>query len=269
MKNFLIATALCVLSLPAFAGGGKDDPHKCANGAHDWPKCTVAQPSTPSTAQGQQATGTGTGTGIGTATATGTGGTGTGTATATSTGGTGTGGTSNSDASGTGGSNDLKNVGNDSSSSSFRALALSLPTPVFTPPMPISGCPNANVSQDAVGVAWGLFSHASGTINTDPCTAIIIYNALLAQCKWQSAQKVLNTLTVRVLPGYEPEKTGMLDLTVSECRSWNAPPPVVLLPPPAPNVVYVPSPPVACTQPPVAVQPKRAVKRKAAPTTCK
>lgn len=163
-------------------------------------------------------------------------------------GGTGTGGMSgaSSDAA-------LSNIGNshDESKSSFKALALSLPSPVFTPPLPISGCPQANVDQSALSVAGGmLFSHAKGTVNTDNCTAIIIYNAFLAQCKYESAQQVLNSLTVKILPDWKPQNTVNIDLTTRECVELQKP-----IPPANPtkivdNYIYVEKPAVACIEPP-------------------
>lgn len=113
----------------------------------------------------------------------------------------------------------LTGIGNstDQSQSSFKALAISLPTPVFTPPLPMSTCPQANVDQSAVAVGFGLFSHAKGSVNTDNCTAIIIYNSFLAQCKYESAQQVLNMLTVKVLPDWKAQNTVNIDLTTKEC----------------------------------------------------
>lgn len=172
----------------------------------------------------------------------------------------------NSDAS-SNSSSQLNGIGNstDQSSSSFRALAISLPSPVFTPPLPISGCPQANVEQRAGSVGWGFISGAKGDVVTDNCTAIIIYNALLEQCKYKSALKVLNGLTVKVLAGYVPEDTVDLDLTRVECQALKAP----VLPPPPVAAILIPPTPVACVQP--APSPvKRAVRKPAKPVAvCK
>lgn len=100
---------------------------------------------------------------------------------------------------------------------------VTLPAPVFTPPMPLSSCPSANVQQDAVAVGFNFFSKASGSINTDNCTAIIIYNAMLVQCKFASAERLLNDLTLKVLPNFKPEDATSMDLTRAECGALNAP----------------------------------------------
>lgn len=142
--------------------------------------------------------------------------------------------------SGTGGSNQLGNIsaGNDQSTSSFRSYLVNLPSAVFTPPLPMSTCPQANVDQSAVAIGWNFFSHAKGSVNTDNCTAIIIYNNFLEQCKFRSAHAILNSLTLKILPGFEAEKATWLDLTPAECAALKMPvvfPPV----PPVTNYVYV------------------------------
>lgn len=128
-------------------------------------------------------------------------------------------------------------AGNDTSSSSFRSYALALPSPVFTPPLPLSSCPQANVDQMAVAAGLGLFSYAKGTVNTDNCTAIIIYNAMLEQCKFASAQRVLNALSARVVPGFVADPISWIDLTPTECVALKKP---VIVLPPAPAAIFLP-----------------------------
>lgn len=128
----------------------------------------------------------------------------------------------------TGGSNSLGSVGNDNSSTSFRALALSLPSPVFTPPMPLASCPQANVEQEAHAVGWNFYSQAHGSVNTDNCTAIIVYNAMLEQCQYESAQYVLDALMVKVIPGFKGKSQSGLNLTPQQCHDLKAPPVAVV-----------------------------------------
>lgn len=121
------------------------------------------------------------------------------------------------------GSQQLSGVGNDNSSTSFRALALSLPSPVFTPPMPLASCPQANVEQEAHAVGWNFYSQAHGSVNTDNCTAIIVYNAMLEQCQYESAQYVLDALMVKVIPGFKGKSQSGLNLTPQQCHDLKAP----------------------------------------------
>jgi len=146
-----------------------------------------------------------------------------------------------------GGSNSLGNItagagsgGSVTDTSSFRSNMYVFPTPVFTPPLPMSGCPGANVDQQATSIGWSFFSHANGKVDTDNCTAIMIYNGLLDQCQYESARRLLKTLAVKVLPKFDPPKgQESMDLSPAECRALKAPP----LPPPPPE-------PMVMTQPP-------------------
>ena len=140
----------------------------------------------------------------------------------------------------------------------MRAYALALPTPVFTPPSPISGCPQANSESHAWGVGWNFISKADSTLNTDSCTLIIVYNSLLERCQWESADKVLTGLTQRALPGYTHSPRG-LDLTEEECRAWRAPPIPAVLPP-------EPQMPAPICAPPEKT--KRVARKPPAPYTC-
>lgn len=118
----------------------------------------------------------------------------------------------------------LSGIGNDNSSNSFKALAISLPTPVFVPPMPAIGdCPSATVTQSSRAVGWNFVSWADSRIDTDNCTTIKIYGSLMAQCKYRSAGVVLAHLTMKVLPEYRPEESGDVDLTEKECRELSLP----------------------------------------------
>ena len=149
-------------------------------------------------------------------------------------------------------------AGNDSSN--FRALALSMSQPAFTPPLPISGCPQANIEQRSISVVGGmLFSAARGDLITDNCTTIIIYNNLLARCKFKSASDVLDGLTKKVLAGYVPESKGDVDLSRDECEKLKLP----MLPPPAPVlnlVAAAPTPVVPACLPVKSAPQKRAAK---------
>lgn len=131
---------------------------------------------------------------------------------------------------------------NNGDSGSMRSYAVALPAPAFTPPLPIIGCPQANVEQSASAIGWNFASHAEGHINTDNCTAIMIYNAMLDRCAWQSAQVVLMTLTLKVLPGANmPVGADAVDMTTAECATWKSPP-VKLPPEVVTEIRYLPAP---------------------------
>ncbi len=134
-----------------------------------------------------------------------------------------TGGSANSHAQG-GDSSALGGAGgalNDNSRSNMWVF----PAPVFTPPLPFSDCPQANVTQQSVAIGWNFFSQASGSVNTDNCTAIILHNKFVESCQYESAQKILYLLSVKVLPGFSTEsKPQSLNLTERECQALKAPP---------------------------------------------
>lgn len=169
--------------------------------------------------------------------------------------------TSAGGAGGAGGSSTSQNAlgpVDSGNSSSMRAYAVALPTPVFTPPSPISGCPQANSESHAWGVGWNFISKADSTLNTDSCTLIIVYNSLLERCQFESADKVLTGLTQKALPAYSHSPRG-LDLTEEECRVWRAPPTPVVLPPEP----QMPAP--VCSLP---EKTKRVARKPPAPYTC-
>lgn len=119
--------------------------------------------------------------------------------------------------------NNLGPMGNDSSS--FKAFAISLPTPVFTSPLPtIADCPGANVEQHAVAVGWNFFSKADAYINTDNCTAIRLYNMMVDTCQYESARKFLNLFSAKIMPGFQMETSQvMIDLTSKQCDGLKQP----------------------------------------------
>jgi hypothetical protein len=139
-------------------------------------------------------------------------------------------------------------VGGDTVNS--RSSMWVLPAPVFTPPLPqIADCPSANVDQMAVAGLWNGFSYAKASVNTDNCTAIILYNQYVSTCKYHSAQQVLNLLSSKVLPGFEKSDVALFDLNKRECDALNAP-----IPPQVPE--YFPLPPApAASKPPAKVVP--------------
>lgn len=126
------------------------------------------------------------------------------------------------------GSQSLDNAGNSSNTiggDSHRSSMWVLPAPVFTPPLPpIADCPGANVKQMAIAGFWNGFSYADAGVNTDNCTAIILYNQYVATCKWKSAQQVLDLLSQRVLPGFTPSNLELLDLDKQQCDALLNPP---------------------------------------------
>ncbi len=134
--------------------------------------------------------------------------------------------------------------------------------------MPIAACPQANVEQSAMAVGWNFYSQAHGTVNTDNCTAIVIYNAMLAQCQFESARRVRDALTNKVLPDYVSTGKQLVDLTPEECRALTMP-----LPPAAPvvfqSVPSVAAAPLVCPAPEVVKRAKaRGWKRPPQPMNC-
>lgn len=133
-----------------------------------------------------------------------------------------------------GNTNSLGAIGNDNSSSSFRALAVSLPTAVFTPPLPMSDGNCTNVDQDAGAVGWNFASKASAHQSTDHCVLIKLHNSYLAECQYASAKQIKDLLTAKLLPGFKATDNGMVDLATDACRALLAP-----VPPTPPTVVNV------------------------------
>ena len=132
----------------------------------------------------------------------------------------------------------------DHSSSSFKALALSLPTAAFTPPMPIDASDCTNTTQRADAQLWNGFSQASAARSTDTCTLIKLHNAYLAECQYASAKQVKDLLTAKLLPGFKPADRPAFDMSENECRAWNTPAPPRL--PEAVNLVAAAPAPAAC-----------------------
>jgi hypothetical protein len=124
---------------------------------------------------------------------------------------------------GTGGSNSLGSVGNDNSSSSFRAYAISLPSPVFTPPMPMT-CPGAEITQSARSVGWGFVSWADGHTDPRDCTLITLHNDMIQQCQFASAAELKAQLVRKYLPDFRDSNTIYLDLNPNECAMLRSPP---------------------------------------------
>ena len=138
-------------------------------------------------------------------------------------GGTGLGGSSTASGSASG-TNSLGSVDSGNTTTTrLNAYAISLPAPVFVPPLPLSACPQASSEAHSWAFGWNLISKADAFTNTDACTLITVYNTLLQRCKWASARKVLNGLTKKALPDYAPESSVDLDLTEKECRDWQTP----------------------------------------------
>lgn len=120
-----------------------------------------------------------------------------------------------------GSGNSSNTIGGDSTRSSMWVL----PSPVFTPPLPmIAGCPSANVDQMAFAAGWNFISYADASVNTDNCTAVILYNQYVSTCKWHSAQQVLDLLSKKVLPGFTPSSVELVDLDKRQCDALLAPP---------------------------------------------
>lgn len=138
-------------------------------------------------------------------------------------------------------SNSLGSVGNDNSSSSFRAYALSLPSPVFTPPMPMT-CPGAEITQSARSVGWGFVSWADGHTDPRDCTLITLHNDMIQQCQFASAAELKAQLVRRYLPDFRDSNTIYLDLNPNECAMLRSPPVTTVA---APSIFVAPAP-AAC-----------------------
>lgn len=168
------------------------------------------------------------------------------------TGGNATGGTSTSSAAGGAGgsaaggaggsadsSNQLGNIGTDNSSSSFRSVALALPSPAFTPPLPMASARCERAEQHARSVALGVATWADAVLDTDNCVALELHNRYIASCKYASAAQVEGLLTAKVLPGFKPgDASRLVDLTNAECTALKAPvlaPTALTLPPAVPT----------------------------------
>lgn len=145
------------------------------------------------------------------------------------------------------------------------------PAPVFTPPLPMTQCPNANVKNMAASGGWSFLSYAEGSVNTDNCTAIILYNKYIETCQYESAQKLLRRLEQRVLPGADQAvPVDYVNLDRRGCDALKVPlPPVPVV---APPTVYVAPPTglVACQTPaPTPTKGKPAKRKAKPPVECK
>lgn len=290
MKKFTLTIALLLATVPAWAT-------YCADGsliaAHPGGNCSVpipapatsANPSATSAANNSAVTSSQAGAVAGSvagsnssATTGPTTASGTGIGSGVGYGGTGLGGSSTASGSASG-TNSLGSVDSgNTTTTKLNAYAISLPAPVFVPPLPLSACPQASSEAHSWAFGWNLISKADAFTNTDACTLITVYNTLLQRCKWASARKVLNGLTKKALPDYAPESSVDLDLTEKECRDWQTPavaaqaaPAAIVAPgvaaaPAAPAsplapVSYsffdAPGAPVVCPEPPTPIQKKK------------
>lgn len=230
MKKFTLTIALLLATAPAWAtycaDGSLIAAHPGGNCSVPIPAPTPATPSTTSAANSSAITSSQAGAVSGAVSGSKSSAT-TGPVTASGSGvgygGTGTGGSST--ASGTAsGTNSLGSVDSGNTTTTrLNAYAISLPAPVFVPPLPLSACPQASSEAHSWAFGWNLISKADAFTNTDACTLITVYNTLLQRCKWASARKVLNGLTKKALPDYAPESSVDLDLTEKECRDWQTP----------------------------------------------
>jgi hypothetical protein len=130
-----------------------------------------------------------------------------------------------------------------------------LPAPVFVPPMPALPCPAAQVEQQAIGIGWNFVSQSSARTDTRDCTAIIVINSLIERCQYGRAQRALDMLAVRALPGFEVAPTAYPDLEPAACAALKAP----VLTPSASPVNLIAAEPKACEPAPA---PKAVAKAK-------
>lgn len=87
---------------------------------------------------------------------------------------------------------------------------------------------------------------------------MLVYNNLINQCKYASAQKVLVEEIKTARPGFEAESlSGTIDMTTEECARWKNPPPVLKEVTPVYETI-LPAPKMAC----VIEQPKKVVTKK-------
>lgn len=129
---------------------------------------------------------------------------------------TGTGGTSGASANGT---NSLGTV-DSGNSSKFNALAISLPAPSFTPPLPMT-CPSAEVTQgaDHIGVLFGALDLSQAKAHTDPrdCTLITLRTSMIEQCRFKSAAMLEDQLVRKYLPDFKDTAGEYEDLSPRDC----------------------------------------------------
>lgn len=263
MKHIILA-ALLALPLAAQAT-------YCTNGAKDWPKCTP--PATPSSTPSSAATSTLTSdvrVSSGSHSA----------ASAGSTSGAVSGSSSSAKlgdvtTKATGGNAAIQGVTSSASGGTGGSLVDQsksqmwvLPAPVFTPPLPMSECPQANVDQVALSALWNGVSYAHATVNTDNCTAIIIHNRYIESCQYANASKILSLLSAKVLPGFSDDSQNYWpNLTREQCEILKRPMPARLPDPlavpqaattaPAPALVAA-----TCPSPAPTAKPTRTAKAK-------
>lgn len=152
----------------------------------------------------------------------------------------------------------------DNSQSNSRALALFLPPPVHTPPLPKIDCPSANVEQSSMSVGLGVYSQARGSINSDNCALFSGYNAYVSACQYRSAKMLLDMTMQRIVANFAPTDMDLTDYTPEQCRVLTAPPPaaapvreVAILTAPAPSVVV----PLVATVAPAKVRTTKSARR--------
>jgi hypothetical protein len=129
---------------------------------------------------------------------------------------------SSTSGSSTGGTSSLA----DNSMYNSRSWALSIATPVFTPPMAPIACPSANVKQMAAALGGGLIgSYAEGSTDSSDCTLIQLRNAKVETCQYASAKQIEDLLAQKYLPKYAANGKPFEDYNASECALMKAPPP--------------------------------------------
>jgi hypothetical protein len=114
--------------------------------------------------------------------------------------------------------NSANNFGGDSS------RLYVFPAPVFVPPMAAVQCPaGVRVSNEAAAIGWNFASIAKGSTDNSDCVLIMLRNAYVEQCQYQSAKQVQDLLTAKHLPGFKASGTVYLDLTRAECDALKTP----------------------------------------------
>jgi hypothetical protein len=122
-----------------------------------------------------------------------------------------------------------------------------------TPQMaPMSGC-SPDVTQQAIGVAFGAYSAATSHADPQDCTLMALRNAKVETCQYASAKAIEDLMIAKKLPDYKPSAVQFNDYAPTDCAAIKAPPK------PAPVVNYVQAPPVVPMCPKPAKKPARKV----------
>lgn len=129
---------------------------------------------------------------------------------------------------GTGVGEASSNLNQGDSSYASKALAIAMPTLAFTPPLPMTTCPTAEVKQDAFGLGFGVVSKASSSSSGKACYAIIMYNDFLANCQYESARRFKHEMAVELYPNfktarYSADDGEMFDLSPTKCHDLKKP----------------------------------------------